>query len=117
MLQRKSTESFRIFSIGCGDGAFDINILQIITERFPDTDIYYTGIDIDEKYCQQARELLSSLGNVKVEILVKDYQQIDPSKIEVSPCDLVLAIDILYYMKDITKALINAQAFRKSDGM
>ena len=117
MLQRKSTKSFRIFSIGCGDGTFDIKILQTIAERFPDVKVSYIGTDIDEKFCQQARELLGSVKNTDVEILVEDYQEIDPSKFSIPPCDLVLAIQVLYYMRDITKALIDAQKFRKEDGV
>ena len=117
MLQRKATKSFRIFSIGCGDGTFDIKILQTITERFPDVKISYTGTDIDEKFCEQARELLGAIKNVEVEIVVEDYQKVDPSKFNIPPCDLVLAIHVFYYMRDITKALIDAQNFKKEDGM
>ena len=117
MLQKRSTKSFRIFSIGCGDGTFDIKIIQTIAERFPDVKVSYTGVDIDEKFCQQARELLNTVKNIEVEILVKDYQVIDPSKFNIPPCDLVLAVHVLYYMRDTTKALIDAQKFRKQDGM
>ena len=117
LLQKKCTKSFRIFSIGCGDGTFDIKILQTISDRFPDIKVHYIGTDIDEKSCQQARELLGSVQNVEVEILAEDYQRIDPAKINIPPCDLVLAVHIFYYMKDIKKALIDAQTFRKSDGM
>ena len=117
MLQRKSTKSFRIFSIGCGDGTFDIKMLQTIAERFPDIRVSYIGTDIDKKFCEQARELLGSVKNAEVEIIVEDYQEIDPSKFNIPPCDLVLAIQVLYYMRDITKALIDAQKFRKQDGV
>ena len=116
MLQRKYIKLFRIFSIGCGDGTFDIKILQTIAERFPDVKVSYIGTDIDETFCQQARELLGSIKNTEVEILVGDFQEIDPSKFSIPPCDLVLAIHVLYYMRDITKALIDAQKFRKNDG-
>ena len=117
MLQRKSTKSFRIFSIGCGDGTFDIKMLQTIAERFPDIRVSYIGTDIDKKFCEQARELLGSVKNAEVEIIVEDYQEIDLSKFNIPPCDLVLAIQVLYYMRDITKALIDAQKFRKQDGV
>ena len=106
-----------MFSIGCGDGTFDIRILQTMAERFPDVKVSYTGVDIDKKFCQQARELLGSVKNTEVKILVEDYQKIDPSKFNIPPCDLVLAVHVLYYMRDITKALVDAQKFRKQDGM
>ena len=96
LLQRKSTKSFRIFSIGCGDGTFDIKMLQTIAERFPYVKVTYIGTDIDEKFCEQARELLGSVKNAEVEIIVEDYQEIDPSKFNIPPCDLVLAVHVFY---------------------
>jgi ubiquinone/menaquinone biosynthesis C-methylase UbiE len=92
-------------------------MLQTIAERYPDVKVNYTGTDIDEKFCEQARELLGSVKNVEVEIVVEDYQEINPSKLNIPPCDLVLAIHVFYYMRDITKALVDAQKFRKRDGM
>ena len=92
-------------------------MLQTITERFPDVKVSYTGMDIDKKSCEQARELLGAVKNVEVEIVIEDYQEIDSSKFNIPPCDLVLAIHVFYYMRDITKALIDAQKFRKEDGM
>ena len=113
MLQRKATKSFRIFSIGCGNGTFDIKMLQTITERFPDVKVSYTGMDIDKKSCEQARELLGAVKNVEVEIIAQDFQEVD---FNIPPCDLVLAIHVFYYMRDITKALVNTKKFRKQDG-
>ena len=52
-------------------------MLQIITERFPDVKISYTGTDIDGKSCEQARELLGNVKNVEVEIIVQDYQEVE----------------------------------------
>ena len=92
-------------------------MLQTIAERFPDVKVSYIGMDIDKKFCEQARELLGSVKNTEVEIIVEDYQEIDPSKFNIPPCDLVLAVHVFYYMRDITKALVDAQKFRKQDGM
>ena len=92
-------------------------MLQIIAERFPDVKVTYIGTDIDEKFCEQARELLGSIKNTQVEIIVADYQETDPSKLNIPPCDLVLAVHVFYYMRDITKALVDARKFRKPDGM
>ena len=74
------------------------------------------GMDIDEKLCEQARELLGSVKNAEIDIIVEDYQEIDPSKFNIPPCDLVLAVHVFYYMRDITKALVDVQKFRKQDG-
>ena len=92
-------------------------MLQTIAERFPDVKVTYIGTDIDEKFCEQARELLGFIKNTEVEIIVEDYQETDPSKLNIPPCDLVLAVHVFYYMRDITKALVDAQKFRKPDGM
>ena len=116
LLETKSSKSFRIFSIGCGDGTFDITILQTIADRFPDVKIHYIGTDIDGQFCQQARELLSGIKNVEIETLVTDFQQMEMSKVVIPPCDLVLAVHVFYYMTDINKALSNAQKLRKPDG-
>ena len=113
MLQRKATKSFRIFSIGCGNGNFDIKMLQTITERFPDVKVSYMGMDIDGESCEQARELLGAIKNVEVEIIAQDFQQVE---FNIPPCDLVLAIHVFYYMRDITKALVTTKKFRKQDG-
>ena len=116
-IKSTQTSTFRIFSIGCGDGRFDIKILETIIDRFPDLKIQYIGTDIDEKFCQEARELLGALENVEVEILVLDFEQMDLSNVKVPPCDLVLAVHIFYYIRDINKALSVAQSLRKPDGM
>ena len=118
LLQSKSSlGSFRIFSIGCGDGTFDIKILQKLTERYPDVHIHYVGTDIDATSCHQAKKLLGSLKNVTVEIRVDDFQDMDSTQVsEIPPFDLVLAIHILYYMRDIEKALSDAFMLQKQDG-
>lgn len=119
LIRRKPTltKPLRIFSIGCGDGTFDIKVLQTITNQFPELKIHYIGSDIDENYCQQTRERLNTLKNVEVEVLVLDFQQIDDPKVEILPCDLILAVHVFYYMIDIKKALSDVQRLRTQDGM
>ena len=117
LMKQNDTKSFRILSIGCGNGLADGSILQIVTERLPDIEIHYFGIDIDEKCCQEAREQLSSLRNVKAETSVLDFEQADCSMAAIPPCDLVLAQHIFYYMKDINTAISNTQKFMKPNGM
>ena len=60
-------------------------MLQIVTERLPDIEIHYLGVDIDEKCCQQAREQLSFLKSVKAETFVLDFEQADCSKVDIPP--------------------------------
>ena len=117
LLKQSATNSFRILSIGCGNGLADWSMLQIVTERFPDIEINYIGVDIDEKCCEQAREKLNSLRNVKAETFVLNFEQTDCSKADIPLCDLVLAEHIFYYMRDVNKAIGNAHKLMKPNGM
>ena len=111
-------EPFRVLSIGCGDGTFDAKILQAMINKHPDTKIHYTGIDIDKEVCDKAVEELGALkasDKVEIKMIAMDFEEIDSIKDEISPCDLVLAVHVLYYMKDFRKALTDAQALTKAD--
>ena len=37
--------SWRILSIGCGNGTLDLLMLNIIADRFPDLNVHYEGLD------------------------------------------------------------------------
>ena len=116
---RTSAEPFRILSIGCGDGTFDAQILSAMMSRHPDVKIHYTGLDIDKETCQKATETLSLLktnNKVDIKMLTMEFEDIDSVKAEISPCDLVLAVHVLYYMKDIKKALTDVQMLTKTNG-
>ena len=116
---RTSAEPFRILSIGCGDGTFDAQILAAMMSRHPDIKIHYTGLDIDKETCQKATEALSVLktnDKVEIKMLTMDFEDIDSVKAELSPCDLVLAVHVLYYVEDIKKALTDAQMLTKTNG-
>ena len=113
------TGSFRILSIGCGDGRFDTNVLWAITEKFPEVKVHYIGTDIDEFSCQKAKETVSALknDNVTVETIAVGFGEIDTVKDKIPPCNLVIASHIFYYMKDLKKALSDARALRKEEGI
>ena len=113
-----AAEPFRILSIGCGDGTFDAKIIQVMISKDPDIRIHYTGIDIDEEVCEKAKEELGTLKakhEVEIKMLVMDFEDIDSVKAEISPCDLILAVHVLYYMKDFRKALTDAHVLTKAD--
>ena len=115
-----SAEPFRILSIGCGDGAFDAKILQAMISRHPDVKIDYTGIDIDEKICQNAMKELSALktkfnDKVAIRILTMDINSFN--LVEVGPpCDLILALHVLYYAKNMRKVLTDVHTLLKPEG-
>ena len=101
-------QPFRILSIGCGDGTFDAKILQAMFFKYPDIEIHYTGIDIDNEVCEKVREELGTLKDnheVEIKIFVMSFEDIDSIKTEILPCDLVLAVHVFYYMKDFKRAL------------
>ena len=111
-------EPFTILSIGCGDGTFDATIIQAVLNRYPDIKISYTGTDIDQDTCQRALkefgELSASYVNrVTIKTITTDFKDIDLVGEEISPCDLVLAVHVLYYMKDLRKSLLDAQKLAK----
>ena len=56
---------------------------------------------------------LKANNNVAIKIITMDMHSL---KAEIPPCDLVLAIHVLYYAKDITKVLADFHALLKTDG-
>ena len=105
---------FRVCSVGCGDGRTDKKILEGITQRFPERKLHYIGIDTNKLSCQRARLLLGSLKNVSVEILNEDIQQISAADLE--PCDLVLGVNMIYYISLLKEALSNIITLIKPKG-
>ena len=80
--------------------------------------VHYTGIDIDKEVCEKAVEELGPLkasDKVEIKMFTMDFEDIDSIKCEILLCDLVLAVHVLYYMKDFRKALTDAQALTKAN--
>ena len=100
----ENEEPFTILSIGCGDGTFDASILQAVLHRYPDIKISYMGTDIDEDTCQIALKELGQLrdsyvNRVTIKTITTDFEDIDSVRAEIPPCDVVLVVHVLYYMK------------------
>ena len=113
---KTSAEPFRILSIGCGDGTFDMKILQAMINKYPDIKIDYTGVDIDKESCQKATEELSALkknNKVAIKIVTMDMNSFNT---EIPPCDFIFALHVLYYAKDLRKVLADVHALLKTDG-
>ena len=113
-------ECFRVLSIGCGDGSFDAKIIQTVTDKFPNINIHYIGTDVDEQICQTASETFASVlkdCNVVVETFAMDFEEVDSFKSRIPLCDMIIAAHVLYYMKDIGKALSDAQMLKRDSGM
>ncbi len=113
-----AADPFRILSIGCGDGTFDAKIIQAMIRKYPDVKIQYTGIDIDKEVCDRAKQELGTSRashEMEIKMFAMDFEDIDSIKTEIPPCDLILAVHAFYYMKDLRKALSDAQALTKAD--
>jgi SAM-dependent methyltransferase len=104
-------------SIGCGDGIFDAIILQAMISKYPDIKLDYTGIDTDEDICQKAREELDTLkktnDKIEIRILKMDVHSLTS---EIQSCDLILAMQSLYYAVDLRKVLTDVHGLLKTNG-
>ena len=97
---------------------FDAKILQAMINKYPDIKIDYTGIDIDEVICQKATQELSALkkklnDKVEIKIITMDMNSLNT---EIPPCDLILAMHVLYYATDLRKVLSDIHSLLKTDG-
>ena len=113
-----ASEPFRILSIGCGDGTFDTKIIQAMIGKYPDVKIHYTGIDIDKEVCDRAKEEVGALKanrEMEIKMIAMGFEDVDSIKAEIPLADLVLAVHSFYYMKDLRKAITDAQALTKAD--
>ena len=114
MIAANKSSTFCLGSIGCGDGGFDKEVLTQLLEKYPNLDLHYIGVDVNEMSCQIAREQLSPLKGVRFEILAKDFQHVSPADIE--PCDLLIAVHVLYYVASLKTALSCALKVIKRSG-
>ena len=103
MIDEDKKTTFCICSIGCGDGHFDKEVLTQLLRKYPHLDVQYVGLDVNEFSCQTAREVLGSLEGVQIKILAKDIQHASPDDFE--PCDLVIAVHVLYYVESLKAAI------------
>lgn len=102
-----SLEQFQICSIGCGDGSLDQRILSDLVKLFPSTTFHYMGTDADDQICEVAESKLKGLApNVEVEVLVKDYQELEDDDIA-TRFDLVIMVNSIsaYYTTSLEPLL------------
>lgn len=57
----QNVKSLSICSLACGDGEMDYLILSQVVKSMPDINIHWTGIDINQTLCEQARAKLEKL--------------------------------------------------------
>ena len=114
MITTQHMQTFKLCSIGCGDGEFDRRVLSRLTASFPNVNMQYIGVDVNEASCQTARELLKRIQGVKVEVKRRDLQQLNPD--DLSPSDLIIMVHVLYYVEAIQPVLLYAMKHLKPSG-
>ncbi len=90
---RNQEGSFRVCSIGCGDGLVDNDILSALATEYPDRHVQYVGIDVSETYCQLAKDNLKPGRNVDISILNQNFLNFSSEAF-----DFVVAMHSLYYL-------------------
>ncbi len=104
--------SFRVCSIGCGDGLVDNDILSTLATEYPHFKIQYVGIDVSEAYCQLAKDNLKTRSNVEIEVLHQNFLDYSVEK----PFDFVIALHSLYYLPSPEGGVRKVLSFLKSNG-
>lgn len=88
--------SFRICSVGCGDGSLDKQILTELAVSNPSLEIQYVGVGLCEQGCEEVEGELEGLAeNVIVQVVAKDYAEL--SKEELGTFNCVLMVSCLCY--------------------
>ena len=114
MITTQHMQTFKLCSIGCGDGEFDRRVLSRLTASFPNVNLQYIGVDVNEVSCQTAQELLKQIQGVKVEVKRSDLQQLNPD--DLGPSDLIIMVHVLYYVEAILPVLLYATKHLKPSG-
>ncbi len=92
----------RLLSIGCGDGRFDLDLLDIIARRFPLLDIEYVGLEPNQYRLNLFKENISSCPSVSryhfrlEQIDLDGYENRQSNE----KFNLILCARVLYFMHD-----------------
>ena len=108
----------RICSVGCGDGMKDYLFVQNFMKKFPKTaGINYTGLDILETFCSEARSKMSEIQgeHFKSLVLCRDFERSDVS--DLPKFDIVNCIHMIYYVTDLVHVVDKILSMVKPGGM
>ena len=103
-------------SVGCGDGLLDYRFLKKFLSAFPDFSVDYTGVDIIELYCEQARETLSTIREERFKFKVKQQDFERGNVASLGSFDFVYSIHVIYYATDLTGVMDKILSLVKPDG-
>ena len=89
-------ETFRLCSVGCGDGKLDRRMLSKLVSAHPGLDIEYTGVGLCEQGCEEVMGEMEGVGErVKVRAVARDYSEL--TRDEVGSFHCVLMVSCLCY--------------------
>ena len=93
----------RLCSVGCGDGLMDYHFIQKFLGTVPNVSIDYTGLDLNEYFCGEARSNLSRIRDERFKSLVvqKDFERADVDDVYVQKFDVVYSIHVIYHFTDL----------------
>ena len=94
--------SWRMLSIGCGNGTLDLSILNDIANRFPDLNVHYEGLDSSSSRLEDFRKASTIKLRSRYNMMfhpINFEQYVDPID-EKDQFDLILCARVLYYMHD-----------------
>ena len=98
--------TFRVCSVGCGDGTLDKEIIGGLAAAHPGLAIEYVGVGLCEQGCEEVEGEMEDVGeNVVVQVVAKDYSEL--SKDEVGTFDCVLMVSCLCY-STVPEAMLRA---------
>lgn len=101
-LVSETSGNWRMLSIGCGDGRLDLDLLGIITDRFPLLNIAYIGLEPNQSRKKSFEKSISSCGFLSrchFHLEQIDLDGYDNKNFH-EKFDLILCARVLYYMYD-----------------
>ena len=107
----------RICSVGCGDGIQDNLFVRNFMKKFPKLGINYTGLDILEAFCSEARSKMSEIQDEHFQSLVlcRDFERNGVS--DLPKFDIVNCIHMIYYVTDLVHVVNKILSMVKPGGM
>ena len=109
----------RLCSVGCGDGLLDYRFLRKFLGTVPNVSIDYTGLDLNEYFCGEARSKLSGIEDerLKSRVLQKDFERADVDDAFLKKFDVVYSIHVMYYITDLPLVVDKILSMVKPGGL
>lgn len=97
-----TTGLWRLLSVGCGDGQFDLDLLDIISQRFPLLDIEYVGLEPNRYRLDLFKNKISLYPSVSRYHFQLEQVDLDgyENRENNEKFNLILCVRVLYFMHD-----------------